>query len=275
MKFSLRSPSPLVALFLIAALPACERKSEPEPGNSTAPAKEKDAPLKLPAAIPTPSPELDRAALLTAVARAASAYAAGQDDREAQAELAGRGFTLKIRFGCGGAEANAQLGAMGWQYDEEEQRLTIRARPDIDAEAAALKGLPEGAIEAVEGFWVPQPWLLSDACPAQPAAPGAAAAPPPSVGIAHYFTAEDSRVQRRADRSYEIVRRADPAILPPAGGFNLVLEGRLEAWPQGGVIRCSGAGAAARPVCVVSAEFDRVAFENPETGQTVAQWSAG
>jgi hypothetical protein len=274
MKFSLRSPSPFAALLLIATLAACERKSEPDPGNSVAPAKEEDRPLKLPAAIPTPSPELDRAALLTAVARAASAYAAGQDDREAQAELAGRGFTLKIRFGCGGAAANAELGAMGWRYDEEEQRLTIRARPDIDAENATLKGLPEGAVEAVEGFWIPQPWLLTDACPAQPAAPGAAPATP-SVGIAHYFTADDSRVQRRSERSYEIVRRADPAILPPAGGFNLVLAGRLEAWPQAGVIRCGGSGGAARPVCIVSAEFDRVAFENPETGQTVAQWSAG
>lgn len=275
MSFSLRSPSSLAVLLLIAALPACERKPEPEPGNSAAQAKEEERPLKLPAAIPTPSRELDRAALLTAVARAASAYAAGQDDREAQAELAGRGFTLRIRFGCGGEAANAQLGAMGWQYDEDEQRLTIRARPDIDAETTALEGLPEGSIEAVEGFWIPQPWLLTDACPTQPATPGAAAPSPPSVGIAHYFTAQDSRVQRRSDRSYEIVRRADPAILPPPGGFNLVLEGRLEAWPQAGVIRCSGAGGAARPVCIVSAEFDRVAFENPETGQTVAQWSAG
>ena len=71
------------------------------------------------------------------------------------------------------------------------------------------------------------------------------------------------------------MRRADPAILPPEGGFNLVLEGRLRPWPEAGVIRCSGAGGAARPVCIVSAEFDRVAFENPATGMTVAQWGAG
>jgi len=276
MSSSLRSPSVLaVFVFVVAALPACERRPQPQPGNSAAPAEEEERTLKLPAAIPTPSSELDRAALLTAVSQAASAYAAGQDDRDAQSELAGRGFALKIRFGCGAAPANAQLGAMSWQYDEAEQRLTIRARPDIDAKAAVLAELPEGAVEAVEGFWIPQPWLLTDACPVQQGAPGAASPSQPTVGIAHYFTAEDSRVQRRSDRSYEIVRRADPAILPPAGGFNLVIQGRLKPWPEGRVIRCSGSGGATRPVCVVSAEFDRVAFENPETGQTVAQWSAG
>jgi hypothetical protein len=82
-------------------------------------------------------------------------------------------------------------------------------------------------------------------------------------------------VQRRSERSYEIVRRAEPAIVPPAAGFNLVLQGRLEAWPNGQVIRCRGAGTAARPVCIISAEFDRVAFENPQDGLTIAQWSAG
>lgn len=213
--------------------------------------------------------------MLAAVAQAASAYATGQDDREAQAKLAGRGFTLKIRFGCGGAVEKARAGAMSWQYDEGEQRLTIRATPDIDAAAAGIEAGPEAPIEAIEGFWIPQPWLLTDACPAQTEVPAAAPVSPPTVGIAHYFSAQDSRLQRRSKRAYEIVRRAEPAILPPSGGFNLVLEGRLNAWPAGRVIRCTGSGAATRPVCIVSAEFDRVAFENPQTGQTVAQWNAG
>ena len=274
MVFSLRRAS--AAFLLVAALAACEPRSEPEPGNVAASAEPKQPAIKLPDVIPTPAVALDRAALLAAVAQAASAQAAGLDDRQRQADLAGRRFTLKIRFGCGGpTDADT---ALGWSYDEAEQRLGIRAVPDIDLAAAGVEPSSEGPVEAVEGFWIPQPWLLTDACPARPAAPdgqAAAAAGPPTVGIAHYFTTEDSRVQRRAKRSYEIVRRADPAILPPEGGFNLVLEGRLRPWPEAGVIRCSGAGGAARPVCIVSAEFDRVAFENPATGMTVAQWGDG
>lgn len=275
MSFGLRNSLSVFAIALLAALAACKGAAEPEPGNATAAVEPRDEPaIKLPDVIPTPNPQLDRAGLLAAVARAASAHTTGANDREAQAALAGRRFTLRVRFGCGPAGV-AGDGPFAWQYDEAEQRLTIRARPDIDADAAALEGLPEGAVEAVEGFWIPQPWLLTDACPAEPGAASAAGTPPPSVGIAHYFTAQDSRVQRRADRSYEIVRRADPAILPPEQGFNLVLEGRLTPWPGAGVIRCTGSGAAVRPVCIVSAEITRVAFENPETGLTVAQWGAG
>lgn len=276
MLFRSRSWSSLAAILLAASLSACERRSEPEPGNNMAsaePGKPGEPALKLPAALPRPDSTLDRAALLAEVAQAASAHAAGRDDRERQEELAGRRFTVKLRFGCGGPLSG---GALGWEYDEAEQRLRIHATPDIDVGAAALEGLPEGAVEAVEGFWIPRPWLLTDACPAQPRAPAAAAAPsPPTVGIAQFFTAQDSRVQRRAERSYEIVRRAEPAILPPEGGFNLVLEGRLKAWPGGGVIRCTGSGREAPPACIVSAEFDRVAFENPASGLTVAQWTAG
>lgn len=274
MSSGLRNSPSVFAIAFFATLAACNGTAEPEPGNATAAVEPRDEPaIKLPDVIPTPNPQLDRAGLLAAVSRAASAHTSGANDSEAQAALAGRRFTLRMRFGCGQAGV-AGDGPSAWQYDAAEQRLTIRARPDIDADAAALEGLPEGAVEAVEGFWIPQPWLLADACPAEQGTASGAASPP-TVGIAHYFTAQDSRVQRRADRSYEIVRRADPAILPPDQGFNLVLEGRLTPWPGAGVIRCTGSGAAARPVCIVSAEFTRVAFENPETGLTVAQWGAG
>jgi hypothetical protein len=277
---AVRLPS-LAGALLLSLLAACDSRSGPEaePANAAASAEPEEPALRLPKAIPTPAPELDRAGLLAAVARAASAHTAGRDDRQAQTELAGRRFTLKIRFGCGGPAGAGPPSGMSWQYDEAAQRLTIRARPDIAAEAAGLEtpatDAGEKSVEAFEGFWIPQPWLLTDACPAGEADEPAGPAPPPTVGVAQYFTGEDSRVQRRSQRSYEIVRRAEPAILPPSGGFNLVLEGRLSRWPQGRVIRCRGSGRQAPPVCIVSAAFDRVAFENPESGQTVAQWSAG
>lgn len=279
MSTSFRTASPAgAALLLVGALSlsACDgsERRNPEPGNITAPA-EADAPtLRLPEAIPTPAPKLDRTALLLAVARAASAHAAGQDDRADQKNLAGRRFTLKIRFGCGGPVTDASR-AMAWTYDKKEQRLSLRATPDITADTPALGDLAK-SIEAVEGFWIPRPWLLTDTCPADAAA-GAegAVASRPTVGIAQYFTAEHSRVPRRSERSYEIVRRAEPPIAPPSTGFNLVLEGRLTPWPEAGVIRCRGSGHDTRPVCIISVELDRVAFENPESGQTLAEWGAG
>jgi hypothetical protein len=257
------------ALFVTAnaALSACNSERPVEQANEISSSAPEERALPVPKSI-SPEPAMDRAALLAAVARAASAHAAGQKSEE---DLTGRRFLLKIRFGCKGSTPGP--GPMRWVYDEPGQRLTIRATPDIDAEAA-LEEESSNAIEAVEGFWIPQPWLLTDACPADPGSGGSEASEP-TVGIAQYFTSQDSRVQRRSRRSYEIVRRTEPAIMPPPNGFNLVLEGRLARWPEGGVISCRGSGGLSRPACIVSAEFDRVAFENPETGLTVAQWSAG
>lgn len=269
-----RVPFP-TALLLATALAGCE--GAPEPGdasvNQSNAAGGDQRTLRLPDALPKPQPELDRAALLAAVARAASAHAAGTADTALQGELDGRRFTLKLRFGCGGP---SQAGALRWSYDEDEQALTVAATPDIDTDSPlfAQPGA-DGPIEAVEGFWIPRPWILGDACPA--GGEGEAAAPPArrsSVGIAQYFTAEDSRVQRRSGRAYQIVRRAEPAIAPSGEGFTLVLHGRLRRWPEGNAIRCAGP-TGERPTCIISAELDRVAFENPETGLTIAEWSGG
>lgn len=261
----------VVILPITLGLSACDTAPGTENGNEPV-AKSETPALRLPESVPVPEPELDRAALLSAVAQAASAQAAGDDDSDAQEKLAGRRFTLRIRFGCTAPDGPSAR-AMSWAYDEAEQRLTIRAHPDISAESPFLADMGD-PVEAVEGFWIPRPWLFTDACPADAAAESGAL-PEPTVGIAQYFTAHDSRVQRRARRSYEIVRRAEPAIAPPALGFNLVLTGRLRSWPQSGVIRCQGRGPDARPVCIVSAELDRVSFEDPEDGLTVAEWSAG
>ena len=71
-----------------------------------------------------------------------------------------------------------------------------------------FEGSPSETIEAVEGFWLARPWLMSDACPAQRAGvPATAAAPAKLVGIAQYFTSEDSRVGQRSGRSYVSVEK--------------------------------------------------------------------
>jgi hypothetical protein len=52
-----------------------------------------------------------------------------------------------------------------------------------------------------------------------------------------------------------------------------VLSGRLKSLEGKGVIRCSTAkGPDQPPDCVISADFDRVWIENPETGERLAEW---
>ena len=93
------------------------------------------------------------------------------------------------------------------------------------------------------------------------------------VGIAQYFTADDSRVEHRSGRSYESLKRASAAEAPKAG-IDFVLTGRLEPSPEGKVISCRSVGPG-RPQCIVSAKFGRIAFEDVAQGLTLAEWGAG
>ncbi|TFI57742.1 hypothetical protein E2493_13505 [Sphingomonas parva] len=253
-----------------------------------------------------PEPKLlEREAILLAVTRAASAAASGRDDAEAQRVLDGALFTFPIRFGCGPAgiqpqgdaaaipaaktaPAAADRGAantppeplpvepMSWRYDPARDRLEVTATPDVDLTDAAVATIAGTAYEAVEGFWIQRPWLLEAACPA--AAPAAAVAQraSPSLAIAQFHAAEDSRTGRRDDRSYQSV-----ATLPPeqardlARGFDLVLSGRLRRLKDGKVINCIAAGADARPICIVSAEIQKVELKRGDSGALLAEWSQG
>ena len=59
--------------------------------------------------IPLPQPPLDRASLLAAVSQAASDFATGVDDRQAQKALADKKFEFRLRFGCGHSDRRARL----------------------------------------------------------------------------------------------------------------------------------------------------------------------
>jgi len=257
--------------------------------------------LNLPA-IPEPARAMDREALLAAVARAASAAFLGSDDLQQQRALDGSLFELRIRFGCGGADQDGFETGLGWTVDQEA--LRVRARPTISAEEPVVErivaGLDDG-IEAVEGFWIPRPWLLEPACPAgSSAAPGSPPEkaeeaeqaaetrdqgeemgdkdlPPsfPKIGIAQFFTEAEPRTRRRQARAYETVKTVRPGERPGASGFDLVLSGRLRSLPGGRVIACVPAGADAPPNCVASADFDRVRIERADTGDVLAQWESG
>lgn len=258
-----------------------------------------DPVLNLPV-VPRPQP-LDRAGLFAAVAQAASAEASGQDDAAAQRTLDGRQFELRIRFGCRGASQELRQEWLGWFRDLESGTLRVRAKPTLGADDPLVRELGGEDYEAVEGFWIPRPWLLDASCPAAAAVIQAAgaegakqgsdsndrnraanreeAADPvpnwPKIGIAHFFTETDPRTARRDMRAYEAVKTIDPKQPIGSTGFNLVLSGRLQALPDGRVIACVAKSPDNAPECVISAQFDRVRIERPDNKEIIAEWGGG
>jgi hypothetical protein len=288
-----------------AGLGSCQQTSPDENASGALPGNEQDRVFELPN-VARPAPPLDRAALLSAVAIAASAAASGADALERQRHLDGAIFELRIRFGCNGPSKALRKETLGWDFDEAKRRVRVRAMPTIDIQNERIKTLGASGFEAVEGFWIPHPWMLEASCPVSaaiapgepPPAKGAATkgvatkgdgdpardielVPPtsspdlgPKIGIAQFFTTTDSRTQRRDSRAYEAskILPADKAI--SSTGWDLVLSGRLKSLEGRGVIRCSTAkGPDQPPDCVISADFDTVWIENPETGDRLAEWS--
>jgi hypothetical protein len=255
----------LVAIMAVAACRSGEHSagneaSDPVPANET----------NLPDELPLPEAALDRAGFLKAMASAASAHTAGA---RSAADLDGRRFAIRIRFGCDGPAPAGNNGPLRWTEAKDKASIEIMAKPDLSLEAEALAGISDQTIEAVEGFWIPRPWQMDDSCPATEAGDAEAILPAPQlVGLAQYFTAEDSRVGRRSGRPYVATRKiASPAELPKSG-LILLLEGRFEAWPDGQVIRCAGSGRNQRPACIASAHLDRAAFLKPDDSSVIAEW---
>lgn len=297
----LRQAALAYLLGTMMVLGACQQVDVPNNVENAGQEPEVDLP-----AAPVPR-SLDREAILAAVAQAASAEASGADNAEAQRELDGRQFEFRIRFGCKGPSNRLRDEWLGWSFDSDTGTLRVRARPTLGVGDELLSELGGDQFEAVEGFWIPRPWLLGPVCPAAaPATSGAAAsaggpAPPsqptektttrdaaaatqgtvepvpkwPRIGIARFFTVDDARTGRRSMRPYEAVKTFDAKRPIPSNGFNLVLAGRLRALPGGRVIACVAKAAESPPECVVSADFDRVWIEDPDTRDVIAEWGRG
>lgn len=246
--------------------------------------------------LPIVTPPFDRARLLLAVARAASAHSAGVADVDAQRGLDGKQIEVRLRFGCEGQGPGG--GDHGWSVDPDGRTLRLRAVPNLSLEDELVRNLGAGSVEAAEGFWLPRPWLFDATCPAdspeagtapdsatqaspdvsdgrelgdrKPSMPAAAAQ---RIGIAQFFTPDDSRTGRRMNRPFEAVKLLKEGEGAGLRGFNLVLSGRLRARPDGRVILCAGAGRNRPPDCVVSATLDRVWIERPEDKAVMAEWS--
>ena len=297
------SRAPIAWLLLAAAVAAQPGCRQPDAEDNAVNAQNSVEPA--PPRIPLPDPPLDRAALLTAIGRAASAHATGADDTQVQRPLDGKPFELRIRFGCRGPSNELRNEEAGWSYDREKGTLRVRATPTISRQDEVAAQVGGEAFEAIEGFWLARPWLLEAACPATaavkaapatPEAAGAPAKPPasaaadataeaeadaapatvlPRYGIAQFFTATDSRTRQRSMRPYEAVETLKPNEPVGSQGFDLVLSGRLRALPDKRVVACVSGGADLPPSCIVSADFDRVRIERADSREIVAEWGSG
>jgi len=255
------------ALAAVVLLGACRQEVKEEP---TVNAPEPEAPAPRLPAVERP---LDRAGVLQAVGAAASAAGLGRNDAAAQRRLDGKTFEVRIRFGCANSgAAGSDPGPFGVRFEEDSRTLRVRAAPDLTIDDPAVAQIAGEGVEAVEGFWMRRPWLLADGCPAGAANPAQAFSQ--RVGLAQFYGAADSRIGQRKDRAYEATATLADDERPSLQGYNLVLSGRLRKLASGRVVSCSLAGRDAPPQCVVSAEFDHVWIEHPQTHAVLAEWNS-
>jgi len=245
-------------------------------------AAEAPAPAIAPQAL-APAPVLGRAEFIAASGQAASLFASGQRI-DGPDPLVGRRFSLKLPFGCGGPAPVGEEtpGLPAWRWGEGQRTIRLTLQP-LDWTGSPLVGdAPDPAMdtqasqdwEAAEGFWLPRPWLTTEACP-DPGLYQSISAPPSTqtLGLAAVFPREGSRLGRRNGRAYEFTVRPsnDQPLAAPAGGFVLRLEGRIVGYPDGRAAHCVAYSPEQRPTCVVAVEMDRVAFEDPG-GTTLSEW---
>jgi hypothetical protein len=265
-------------------LAGCDQKN-PDPVPTNVQTETPTTPAELDAqAGPAPPPALTRGDLVSAAGRAASAYVEGRTLPEAD-PLVGRSFAVRVPFGCTGpsppdASKDERDGLAAWTWGSDRKAIGLSMTPGdwtgstLLAEAAAAKKW-----EAVEGFWIPRPWLASESCPAVQPDPLQTEAPPASpqtLGLAAVFEAGSSRVGRRNGRAYEFTIRAkgNELLSPPDKGYRMLLEGRVASFPSGRAIECRAPGPEQRPVCIVAIQLDRVAYEDA-SGRTLSQWTLG
>lgn len=290
-----RKPTPVASRFARTVLAAgmlsmllvqCNRPK----GEEGPPPTEAPTPLPAPApAVTTRPTTISRSDLIGAAGQAASTYALG-DTPSGVDPLVGRTFSVLIPFGCAGpADPSGGGGSDGlahWSWGQDRKSIQISMTPGDWTESSLVRPMqsaetPGGgpAWEAVEGFWIPRPWLASEACPAvvrDPLQTAQAPVSPQTVGIAAVFEPDGSRLGRRNGRAYTHVVRAqgDAPLEAPVGGYRLRLEGRIVGFPGGRALRCQAERADQRPVCVAAVQLDKAAFEDA-VGATLSEWRLG
>lgn len=229
------------------------------------------------AVLPKISAPLTRRDILIAAAAAASDHVAGVRDDERDRALNGRPFSFRIRY-CPTDRPNPIFRV---SVDVSSGVFRAAAKPDINLSVPGISSLVPARIEAVEGFWIPRPWLLDAACPAPAQTPEIISdddpsAPPakspllkPTVGIAEFFDNQSTRTLRRQGRAYEATQKTEPGV--DGKPLDLVLEGRIKD-VDGTPILCAASGADTPPTCVVSVQVDRIRLELAG-GALLGEWS--
>lgn len=221
------------------------------------------------------SSTLGRADLIEAAQRAADAYAARKSTPAANFDLAGKRFSIRLPFGCGGpASGPDDLGAAGWHYDPETETLRAQISPEDWTEALWARAASGQPYEAAEGFWIARPWSSSNECPAPAAgvSPGQAASAQ-TLGIARFFEPGSSRAARKSGEAYRFSKKVSPENAPGVQGLRLLIEGRLSVDPSRQPIGCWSASPDARPICVFNARLDRIAITDPSGEAVFSEWT--
>ncbi|MFC4296192.1 hypothetical protein ACFO0A_14130 [Novosphingobium tardum] len=255
-------------------LVACNRREPQPPPTLASPAP------KLPI-VQVSEPPLDRAAVLDAIGRAANAAALGLAD-QGQADLDGKRFEVRMRFGCPGASADSRT--RRWSLDTAKHILRVAVDPEITRDSPELKWVVSGDFEDAEGFWLYRPWLQSAGCvrvendrEAGGEAPGKSepgiVAEPPRVGIVQIYRETDTRSRRRDRRGLKVTKAMPDAMETGGEGFDLVVEGRLRAQSGQPVISCRVVSDSLPPSCLITGTFDRTAIELPDSHEVLAEWS--
>lgn len=267
----MRLPTSFVTAAVMLGMVGCggtREKERDQPEQTPANAAE-------PAALPTADPPLTRRDLILVAMESATDLVTATDVAERQQRLDGRSFSFRIRL-CEGAPSRDRL-----TFDREKRVLRVAVTPDLNANDPVAAALGAGEFEALEGFWVPYPWLLQAACSPVPSSGGAEkrdAAPVeasaqarPTLALAEVFLPGADRSARREGRPFSVTRRLDEGVAP--GAVDLVLRGRLTRLPGAKVINCVASEAMLAPQCIVSVRFDAVRLEQAESGELLGEWS--
>jgi len=209
--------------------------------------------------------ELDREDVILAALEATTAAALGKDDHAAQAELKGRKFEVRLRFGCPGMSNVTR----SFTYDDKEQVLRAKVSSDLAEQPLPMSDLLYRTYEGGVGFVLGQPWLLSAGCPQGDFAKMISGQP--TIVLAQLFTADESRAQRPGGE-YALTKPMEREEVPKEG-LDLIVSGRLSELADGRSIHCGARDGA--PVCIVAGKIDRVAFARPGSDEPLGEWGLG
>lgn len=224
----------------------------------------------------TPLAPAGRVDLIAAFARAVDAAAAGRPLPDANRQLVGRTFSLKLPFGCSGEADKTHPAWAGWVLDRNRQALKLSAASERWTDAAWVKSIAgDMAHEAVEGFWIERPWTSSEECPAANVASDtdlAASNERQTMGIAQFFAPDSPRTFQRGSRAYaHTIRVREPAEVQ-GRTYRFAVSGRVTGFPDGQPIHCVQDSPDRRPVCLMAVELARVSFEDPRDGTVLVEW---